>query len=216
MKNNQKKSSSAEVLEVPRPDSEVCNFKDMGGGKSDRWNKNLTDALCRALPTSYPPFASEIQMASKIANLVGISDCKPSDPIEGMLLAHILAANATGLELQRRAWLENQTFDARTRFLALADKSARTVATLVETLNRHRGKGAQVVRVERVVVNEGAQAVVGVVNGGGASAKTEDQPHAKELPDASLSPMLCPVKAERTTLPGTGGARNEGLPDARR
>ena len=34
---------------------------------------------------------------------------------------------------------------------------------MLEALDRKRGKGPQVVRVERVVVNEGGQAIVGNV-----------------------------------------------------
>ncbi len=44
---------------------------------------------------------------------------------------------------------------------------ARTFAALLEALNRHRGKGQQVVRVEHVTVQAGGQAIVGAVTQGG-------------------------------------------------
>jgi hypothetical protein len=52
---------------------------------------------------------------------------------------------------------------------------------LLEALNRHRGKGQQKVIVEHVHMHQGGQAIVGSVNvsGGGFSAKSEEQPHAK-------------------------------------
>lgn len=43
---------------------------------------------------------------------------------------------------------------------------ARGMADMIEALDRKRGKGPQVVRVERVVVHEGGQAVVGNVLAG--------------------------------------------------
>jgi hypothetical protein len=73
-----------------------------------------------------------------------------------------------------------QTFEGRRENLAQANKLSRTYATLLEALNRHRGKGQQKVTVEHVHVHSGGQAVVGVVEapGGGDRAKSEDQPHA--------------------------------------
>jgi hypothetical protein len=40
---------------------------------------------------------------------------------------------------------------------------ARAMVDMLDALDRKRGKGPQVVRVERVVVNEGGQAIVGNV-----------------------------------------------------
>jgi hypothetical protein len=77
-----------------------------------------------------------------------------------------------------------QTFDGRRENLAQANKLSRTYATLLEALNRHRGKGQQKVTVEHVHVHSGGQAVVGVVEppGGRDRAKSEEQPHAWQLP----------------------------------
>ena len=53
------------------------------------------------------------------------------------------------------------------RRLYLVNKLVRSYAALVETLDKHRGKGQQVVRVEHVTVNAGGQASVGAVSQGG-------------------------------------------------
>ena len=50
----------------------------------------------------------------------------------------------------------------------LPNKLSRTYATLLEALNRHRGKGQQKVTVEHVHVHPGGQAVVGAVEPPGA------------------------------------------------
>jgi hypothetical protein len=47
------------------------------------------------------------------------------------------------------------------------NKLARTFAGQMETLKRYRSKGTQTVRVERVTVESGGQAVVGHVAEGG-------------------------------------------------
>ncbi len=47
------------------------------------------------------------------------------------------------------------------------NKLARTFATQVQTLKKYRSKGEQVVRIERVTVKDGGQAVVGNVQTGG-------------------------------------------------
>ena len=89
----------------------------------------------------------------------------------------MLASHNAAMECYRRAMLPEQTFDGRRENLSQANKLSRTHATLLEALNRHRGKGQQKVTVEHVHVHEGGQAIVGNV-GGGALTKTENQPHA--------------------------------------
>lgn len=194
---------------APPPGRKELQLDHLGGSKDDAWNKSLANYIARALPTSSDTFDKKGQSDEIFAAMVGLGECKPSDPLEAMLLGQIISANAASLELQRRAWIKEQSFECRTKFLALADKSARTVATLVEALNRHRGKGPQIVRVERVTVHEGGQAIVGPVShqGGGYVSKSEDQPHAKQIADASGAAMPCDVEAEQEALPVAGGAR---------
>ena len=77
---------------------------------------------------------------------------------------------------------------------------------LVEALNRYRGKGQQHVRVEHVHVNQGGQAIVGAVQGGGVPRKREDQPHA---PGAITYEPGIPMRGpdpEREAVPVAGGA----------
>lgn len=198
----------AVALEVPRPAECKPQLRDLGGSNADAWNSSLSNYVARALPTSSDTFAKGSQDSEKIAALVAIADCKPADPLEGMLLAQIVSANATGLELSRRAWLKDQTFEARTKFLSLADRSARTVATLVEALNKHRGKGQQKMTVEHVHVHAGAQAIVGpVTHQGGNVARNEEQPHAGTLAYAPGAAMLGKVEAHGEAVPIASGAR---------
>ena len=88
-----------------------------------------------------------------------------------------------------------------------ANKLSRTFATLLEALNRHRGKGQQKVTVEHVHVHAGGQAVVGMVEtpGGGDRAKLEDQTHAKQITHAP-QPAMWSADTEREPVPITGDA----------
>jgi len=102
----------------------------------------------------------------------------PRDELEGMMAAQLIAAHNAAMECYRRAMIPEQSFEGRRENLNQANKLSRTYATLLEALNRHRGKGQQKVTVEHVHVHEGGQAVVGVVEapGRGDHAKTQDQP----------------------------------------
>jgi hypothetical protein len=95
-----------------------------------------------------------------------------------MMAAQLIASHNAAMECYRRAMIGEQTFEGRRENLAQANKLSRTFATLLEALNRHRGKGQQKVTVEHVHVHEGGQAIVGCVEapGGGTPAKLKDQP----------------------------------------
>ena len=75
--------------------------------------------------------------------------------------------------------IAEQTFEGRKENLSQANKLSRTHVTLLEALNRHRGKGQQKVTVEHVHVHvhDGGQAIVGNVEGGwGADQIGESTP----------------------------------------
>ena len=152
------------------------------------------------------------QLSATIGALVGIA---PRDELEGMMAAQLIAAHNAAMECYRRAMIGEQTFEGRRETLNQANKLSRTWATLLEALNRHRGKGQQKVTVEHVHVHAGGQAVVGVVErpGGGDHGKTEEQPHAKQIAHAP-EPALRSPDPEGDAVPV---ARDDErpLPDAR-
>jgi hypothetical protein len=120
----------------------------------------------------------------------------------------LIAANDAAVEMYQRAWRLEQGFDIRTRYLALADKAARTVVVLAEALDRHRGRGQQQITVKHVTVNAN-QAVVadqvvtgsGASGGGGDDNRTGGQPHAKQLTHAPGTPLQCEIEAFREAVP---------------
>ena len=125
--------------------------------------------------------------------------------LEGMLAGQLIAANAAAMECYRRAMLHEQTLEGRKENLNQANKLSRTYVTLLEALNRHRGKGIQQkVTVEHVHVHAGGQAVVGAVQGGGGAADgNQRQPHAQGLAHASVTPLRS-SNPELEPVPVTG------------
>lgn len=105
------------------------------------------------------------EIASNFA--LGFVDAmQPKDAAEALLLTQMGATHQAAMMLARRLnhveTIAQQ--DAAERAL---NKLSRTFAAQMDTLKRYRSKGQQTVRVERVTVEPGGQAVVGNVNHGG-------------------------------------------------
>lgn len=104
-----------------------------------------------------------------------IDGVEPRDEVEAMLGAQMAAVHMATMTFARRlAHVENlpQQEGAERAF----NKLARTFTTQMEALKRYRSTGQQTVRVERVTVEAGGQAVVGSVTtssseGGGNHGK---------------------------------------------
>lgn len=141
------------------------------------------------------------RQVSSLSLLAGIS---PNDEFEGMLAAQILASHNAAMECYRRAMIAEQTFEGRRENLNQANKLSRTHATLLEAMNRHRGKGQQKVTVEHVHVHEGGQAIVCNVEGGAVRTKLENQPHALGYAPGET---LRSQNAEREAVPVTGDGK---------
>ena len=114
-------------------------LKAIGGSMSDDWNNILANQTIRTLWLKNSQ-AEDIrrQRHAAVDVLIGIN---PADELEGMIAAQLLAAHNASMECYRRARLAEQTFEGRREALSQANKLSRTYATLLEALNRHRGKG---------------------------------------------------------------------------
>lgn len=211
MPNATKKSANAEPeVDVHDPSKLKGTLKTIGGSMSDDWNNILANQTIQTLWLKHAD-ADEIrkQRHATVDAMIGI---KPGDELEGMIAAQLIACHNASMECYRRAMIGDQTFEGRRENLSQANKLSRTYATLLEALNRHRGKGQQKVTVEHVHVHSGGQAIVGNVAhpGGGDSRKSEDQPHEPEprsLTHAPGTEMPREVEAEREAVPVTGRER---------
>jgi hypothetical protein len=201
-------------IDIHDPNDLKGTLQHVGGSRSDAWNNIIINQAVRALWIKHSD--EEALGDQRKATVLGLAGIGPKDELEGMLAAQLLAAHNASMECYRRGMLGEQTFEGRRENLAQANKLSRTYSMLVDSLNRHRGKGQQKVTVEHVHVNAGGQAVVGTVEhrGGGVQSKSEDQPDAKQLTNASQLPMWSEDK-ERESVPVARDAERP-LPDARR
>ena len=185
------------------------HHKDIGGGDSENWN------FVSALPGVK---SGDKKNAGEVGSAVisGLMDVKPTDPVEGMLTSQMIVAHEAALDMYRRAWAQPpEHFEARCRYLQMADKAQRTLAILTERLDRHRGAGQQQITVKHITVNAD-NAIVGDVNqtppGGGPPVEIKGQPHAL---GHAIQPTLWSENPQREPLPVASDAERP-LPDARR
>ena len=200
-----KKSIKLKTIVAQDPATLPGTLKPIGGSMSDDWNNILVNQTCNALwLRNCDEEDQDRQRGAAVAALIGIG---PKDELEGMIAAQLLAGHNAAMECYRRAMLPGQTFEGRSENLSQANKLSRTYATLLEALNRHRGKGGQKVTVEHVHVHAGGQAVVGVVEtpGGGDRRKLTDQPDAKQIAHAPQLAMRS-ADPERQPVPIAGDA----------
>lgn len=201
-----KKKSNADESRPLNPDKNTeGKLKSFGGSQSDDWNSILANQVAQALwLKNSDDETQERQLNGAVAALRGIG---PQDELEGMMAAQLVAAHSAAMECYRRAMIPDQTFEGRDQNLNYANKLSRTWATLLGALNKHRGKGQQKVTVEHVHVHAGGQAVVGNVErpGGGDFTKIEEQPHAKQIANASEL-ALQSQDASRDTVSVSGDA----------
>lgn len=196
------------------PEGRKGALKMVGGSQSDHWNNTLANQAVQALWIKHSDAAEhQRQLDATVAALVGIA---PKDELEGMMAAQLIAAHNAAMECYRRAMHPEHSFEGRRENLNHANKLSRTWTTLLDALNKHRGKGQQKVTVEHVHVHAGGQAVVGMVDrqGGGDYSKPEEQPHARQLAHAPEPALRSPDEIRHAVPVPRDGERP--LPDARR
>ena len=173
-------------------------------------NKDFTDILVAQVAASLwvEHSDSEQRVRQFNAAITAMKGMKPSDELEGMLSAQLIAIHNATMECCRRAMLGNQTFEGRRENLNQANKLSRTYAALTEALDRHRGKGQQRITVEHVNVHAGGQAIVGAVTPrDGSSRRSEEQTRAtREITNEPGIPMRSP-DPQWETVPIAAGAR---------
>ncbi len=195
-------------LNLLDPNKPAGNLKPLGGGKTDEWNKRLSNLTVNALPIAHSKDKDSITEAC-LAVAYGVMDIAPADPVEGMLIAQLMAANEAALAMYQKGWSQPpEFFEARMKYLQLADKSTRTVMMLTERLDHHRGRGQQQITVKHVTTNNvtADQAIIAesVTTGAGRSVAS---PALLEANSEAPMPIL-----EQARLPdpaGVGGVEKK-------
>jgi hypothetical protein len=200
------KPKEKQSIQAIDPSGQPGELKRIGGSNSDTWNNLIVGQTVGSLWTkNSDPDERKRLYEGTISALIAIS---PRDEIEGMIATQLIAAHNAAMESYRRAMIGEQTLEGRRENLNQANKLSRTYSTLLEALNRHRGKGQQKITVEHVHVHEGGQAIVGNVQhqGGGFEPKSKGQPHAINDPigeamrseDTDRQPLPIPRNGKRS------------------
>ena len=158
-----------QAADLLRPDAAEQN--PITGSDNPAFSRHLLGAVGSALwfPEGTPP---EEIVAATAAALSAVQGFAPRDPVEGMMAAQAVALHHAAMECFRRAMIPAQPFEVADRLRRQGANLSRAMAEMAEAIDRRRGKGTQVVRVERVVVQDGGQAIVGAITpGGGSDAK---------------------------------------------
>jgi hypothetical protein len=175
-------------------------LKALGGSIRDEWNARLSNLVASALPVNQTDNSNEPDEAATAA-LSGMVDIKPTDPVEGMLVAQLVVAHEAALSMYRRAWAQPpEYFEARAKYLSLADKATRTVALLTERLDQHRGRGQQQITVKHVTVNADQALVADQVVGG----KIDSISAAKLVSTADKPMEIVEQRSEPVRVEGGG------------
>lgn len=166
----------------------------IGGSRIEAFNMVL---LREAVGTIWVSTKEEKGQTELVrAAIAALKGFKPADEIEGMLAAQAVALHFAAMECFRRSMISEQPGDAASKLRRDGANLARAMTEMVEALDRKRGKGPQVVRVERVVVQDGGKAIVGNVSQG-----------AEPLPMAALeaAPTVPTLDLRARATPGGRG-----------
>lgn len=173
------------------------------GSDVEPFNQKLMDDLfpCFWIRTSGQD-PQEAKNQGLMAAAAALTAFKPKDEIEGMLAAQAVALHAASIECLRRAMLSQQPAEVASKLRKDGANMARAMTDMLDALDRKRGKGSQqVVRVERVMIAEGGQAIVGNVT----AAQTEQpRPQAPVQAIGQASTMPMDVVRDLETV-GAGG-----------
>ena len=150
------------------------------GGKGQLWWAQLNKALGTSSNAFVNASLFQLQGAARLpgsgiseiavnAALAMIEAAAPKDEIEAALAVQMAATNSAAMAVLER--LGNGHASER-RVAALGSAAARLLRAYthqVETLRRLRHGGEQLIRIERVDVNDGGQAIIGNVGSGSKS-----------------------------------------------
>ena len=181
--------------------------KRLGGSESDDFNGViLRETLATVWVPGDEPDGQNRRIRATAAALAGF---KPKDEIEGMLAAQAVAMHFGAMECFRRAMIPEQSGDVANKLRRDGANLARGVTDMLDALDRKRGKRPQVVRVERVVVQEGGRAIVGNVQAGADPAPVAPEPCPAIEHEAPGPTLDVAAVGRRAAAPVPEGGRDD-------
>ena len=129
--------------------------------------------------------AEEKKVARIEAAISLLQGIKPADEIESMLAIQMVATHSAAMECLRRAMFVKPTLKGRDHDLKQAVKLLSIYSRQIEVLDKHRGKGQQIVTVKHVHVAAGGQAMVGHIETGktAGARRAGAEPETKAIPN---------------------------------
>lgn len=225
MKKPSERASSPRQMVVNLHRRDTDHGREVGGSHRDTFNNLLVAQAISAQWTPTGGLTPDEHERQAEATIIGIAAFKPRDAVEAMMAAQAMALHAMSMECARKAQLSAQPHEIAQGMRKSAISASRMFAEIVDTLDRHRGKHRrQTVRVERVNVEAGAQAVVGIANAGGRGGEQsgiEGEAHAQRAGLADINadgvgvPKMRGADPERQPVPRPGDGERP-MPDARR
>lgn len=174
------------VQEVSPEQTTTPCMREIGGSSYGIWNDALLHrtmmTASRLVPDGEDPAGVNKRSAS-IAGL-GLRSFRPADPVQAMIAAQAVGLHLATMECLRLAMANVQHPDVASKLRKDAANLSRAMIETTEALQRRKGKGRQTIRVEKVTVEAGAQAIVGDVTHGAAIPTSGMTPRAIER-DAS-------------------------------
>jgi len=149
-------------------DEGPSSLRPIGGSGSKALNNVLAN---QAIVTLWlPPGIAEEERDRRCqAAILAMMEFKPADGIEGMMAAQAVGLHSASMECLRRAMIPEQSGQASDQLRRQGANLSRAFLDVLAALDRKRGKGVrQIVRVEKVMVAPGGQAIVGNVQAGAA------------------------------------------------
>ena len=92
------------------------------------------------------------------------AELKPRDAVEAMLITQMTATHVAMTSLCQKMMDSSSGYQVREALERSMTRLSRTYLSQMDALKKYRAKAQQTVRVERVTVNEGGQAIVGDVS----------------------------------------------------
>lgn len=96
-----------------------------------------------------------------------LAELKPRDPVEAMLITQMTATHVAMTSLSQKTVDTQSGYQVREALERSMTRLSRTYIAQMDALKKYRAKAQQTVRVERVNVESGGQAIVGNVRTGG-------------------------------------------------
>lgn len=133
-------------------------LKDLYGVRTREAGKGLLLSAMNSLGTKGEPYR---EMLAAMA-----AEMEPRDAVEAMLINQMVATN-TALSVTSQRMMDSDTLQRFEIYERALTRLNRTYLAQMDALKKYRAKAQQTVRVERVTVEDGGQAIVGPVQHGG-------------------------------------------------